>query len=51
MNLKNKLSNYFTKRLNKKMNKEKVYEYNYLKLDNVKFFFKTDFYIIFDIQF
>ena len=45
MNLKKKLSNYFTKRLNKKMNQEKVGEYKYFKLANGKFLLKTDLYI------
>ena len=51
MNLKKKLSNYFTKRLNKKMNQEKVGEYKYFKLANGKYLLKTDDDIIFDSQF
>ena len=34
MNLKKNLSNYFTKRLIKKMNQENVGEYKYFKLAN-----------------
>ena len=51
MNLKQKLSNYFTIRLNKKKNEEKVGEYKYFKLANGIFLVKTDDDIILDSQF
>ena len=51
MNLKKKLSNYFTKRLNKKMDQEKVGEYKYFKLANGKVLLETDGDIICNSQF
>ena len=51
MNLKKRIQTYLTKRLNKKMNQEKVGEYKYFKLANGKYLLKTDDDIIFDSQF
>ena len=49
--MKKRIKNYFTKRLNKKMNQEKVGEYKYFKLANGKFLLKSDGDIMFDSQF
>ena len=50
MNLKKRIQTYLTKRLNKKLNQEKVWEYKYFKLANGKFLLKTDADITFDNQ-
>lgn len=48
--MKKRIKNYFTKRLNKRMNQEKVWEYKYFKLSNGKFLLKTDTDITFENQ-
>ena len=49
--MKKRIKNYFTRRLNKKMDQETVGECKYFKLATGKFVWKTDDDIVFDSQF